>query len=79
MIVGGYPSQNYKRVLIFDSTDKSYTPGPDLLYTRFHAGCTVFNSAKHSNRPVVLAAGGSVSGTAEVFDYTNTNAWEESK
>ena len=42
------------------------------------AGMTLFNSPLHGDRPVVLVAGGGGQ-WAEVFDYTNANAWEESK
>ena len=42
------------------------------------AGMTLFNSPLHGDRPVVLVAGGGGQ-WAEVFDYTNSNAWEESK
>ena len=93
MILGGYPYQNelitdtekYRRVHIFDGSANSFTDGPFMLFDRSYAACTLFYSQKHGNRPVILAAGGagdSIIGdskTAEVFDYTVSNSWEESK
>ena len=78
MVLGGdrYTS---KRVSLFDPQTSTFTNGSDLLYEREYAGCTVFKSPLHDNRPVVLAAGGRNQATAEVLDYTKTNAWEESK
>ena len=77
MILGGYPSSNYKNVLIFNPKDNTFTTGPSLLYNRFEFGCVLFMSPMHNNRPVVLAAGGT--NTAEILDYTHANAWEQSK
>ena len=37
-------------------------------------GCAVFKSVLHENREVVLAVGGYGQATAEVYDYTQTNA-----
>lgn len=76
MILGGYPSSNYRNVLIFDPKDNSFTTGPSLRSNKIYGGCAQFLSAKHNNRPVVLAAGGNTR-RAEILDYTNANAWEE--
>ena len=76
MILGGSQSS----VLIFNPEDNTFTTGPSLLYQRYYAGCTLFMSPMHQNRPVVLAVGGHGQSNAEVLDYTITNAaWEESK
>jgi len=77
MILGGFSNSNLKSVVIFNPADESFTNGPTLLYKRYHAACTLFLSALHDNRPVVLVAGGSDQATAELFDYTNGDAWEE--
>ena len=56
IIIGG--NQSDKSMLIFSQDDNSFTPGPTLIYDRDYAACTLFTSAKHGNRPVVLSAGG---------------------
>jgi len=76
MILGG-TSGTPRYPLIFDPADNSFTNGPSLLYDRSYAGCSLFLSPLHDNRPVVLAAGGQEQATAEVLDYTNANSWEE--
>merc|ERR1711962_297818 len=84
MILGGYPPWNRKSVLIFNPEDNTFISGPSLLFHRANAGCTLFRSPLHENRPVVLVAGGThcdhecrSGNTAEVFDYTNSNEWEQ--
>merc|ERR1712087_631519 len=73
MILGGYD-----RVRIYNPEDRSFSGGPSLNSERIGFGCTLFNSALHGNRPVVLAVGGNTLNTAEVLDYTNgVNTWEE--
>ena len=76
MIIGGYPT--YHDVLVFDQSNNGFTTGPSTLEGR-HAACTLFNSPLHGNRPIVLAAGGDGLVTAEIYDYTITNEWQESK
>ena len=80
MIIGAATtsSLHHKNVSTFDSADNSFTPGPSLSYKRIHAACTIFKSNLHNGRPVVLAAGGSGTKTAEVYDYTNNNQWQTS-
>ena len=80
MILGTNWYKHRKRVSIFDPQSNTFMNGSDLLYDRKEAGCAVFVSPLHNNRPVVLSAGGQDQSTAEVLDYTKTNAsWEESK
>ena len=81
MLIGGHPlSSNGKNVLVFDPDNNSFTQGPSLLYKRYNHGCALFYSAKHGGRPVVLSAGGYGQSTAEILDYTMSNAeWERSK
>ena len=76
MIIGGYPTLD--DVLVFDQSNNIFTTGPSTLEKRYYHACTLFNSPLHGNRPIVLAAGGSGSGTAEIYDYTITNEWQES-
>ena len=79
MILGSYdPASLHKNVIIMDPATNSFSSGPSLNYVRRDAGCTLFNSALHNGRPVVLAAGGYTTDTAEVYDYTNANQWETS-
>ena len=76
LIIGAEnPSSLRKNVLFFDPVDDSFTPGPSLLFDSAHAACTLFYSPLHGNRPVVFVA----KQTAEIYDYTKTNAWEQSK
>ena len=80
MILGTEWYEHQKRVSIFDPQSNTFMNGSDLLYERQNAGCAVFFSPLHDNRPVVLSAGGAYHSTAEVLDYTKANAsWEESK
>lgn len=80
LILGANPNSPslYKNVIIFDPAQNTFTTGPSLSYNRDNAACTLFNSNLHDNRPVVLAAGGWGQATAEVYDYTNDNAWQTS-
>ena len=76
LIIGAEsPSSLSKNVLFFDPVDNSFTPGPSVLFDSAHAACTLFYSPLHGNRPVVFVA----KQTAEIYDYTKTNAWEQSK
>ena len=77
MIIGGYPTLH--DVLVFDQSNNIFTTGPSTLEKRYYHACTLFNSPLHGNRPIVLAAGGDGLVTAEIYDYTITNEWQESK
>ena len=50
-----------------------------MNHDRYNAACTLFNSPLHQNRPVILVSGGYDQTSAEVFDYTASDHWEESK
>ena len=79
MILGAWsPSSLRKNVIIMDPADNTYTTGPSMTYERMNAGCTIFNSPLHNDRPVVVIAGGNGQSTAEVYDYTNANQWQTS-
>ena len=79
MILGAdSPSSLRRNVIIMDPADNSFTTGPSLSYRRVYAACTLFNSPLHNGRPVVLAAGGLLQATAEVYDYTYANQWQTS-
>ena len=78
MLLGGYTKE--KSVITFDPDTETFnTSLPSLKFARSSFGCTVFNSAMHENREVVLAVGGFNQATAEVLDHTQPNAeWTES-
>ena len=79
MLLGGQDLES-KSVITFDHHTETFnTSLPPLKFDREHFGCAVFNSAMHENREVVLAVGGGIQATAEVWDYTQPNAeWTES-
>ena len=54
---------------------------PEMQFERRNPGCSLFRSAKHGGRNVVLAVAGDGLATSEIFDYTNNGAtkWEQSK
>ena len=72
-------------MLIFDASDNSFTNGPELPNEGglVKGACTIFNSAMHQNRPVVLAMGlayeDGIVTKAQLLDYTRGNTWEGSK
>merc|ERR1719270_2739098 len=78
MIIGTQdPSSLRRSVLIFDPENNAYSSGPSLINQRQWAACTIFYSPMHNNRPVIMAAGGRSQRTAEVFDYTKNDKWEQ--
>ena len=83
MILGGsiYPTGSVKNVIIYDPTSDTFSDAPSLLFERQHAGCALFYSPLHDNRPVVFAVGGfgEDAATTEILDYTHTNSWEQSE
>ena len=77
MIIGD--NVKSQKVLVYDPKTNVFSEGPTLLEKRRNAACTLFQSAKHDGRPVVLAAGGYDGRTAEILDYSKENAtWERS-
>ena len=78
--------KNTRSVWKFDSNNLNNPPFemPSMVYNRFGAACTVFNSSLHGGRPVLIVVGGefiwnSASKTAEILDYTVAGAsWQES-
>ena len=81
ILSGNYPISTVKNVIIYDPTSKTFSDAPSLLFERQNAGCALFYSPLHDNRPVVLAVGGSDqdAATTEILDYTHTNSWEQSE
>ena len=84
MIIGGIFNlfgSNGKEVLIYHSSNDSFTSGPPSLDGRVGHSCVLFRSPKHDDRLVVLVAG-SVNNfdediTSEVLDFTQPSAvWE---
>ena len=75
---GGTTDQ--KNTIIYDPISGNFSNVPSLLFDRKRSGCALLYSVKHDNRPIVMAAGGSNSYTAEVFDYSLAGTeWEQSK
>ena len=80
MIIGGGSPNNKKSVMMFDPDSKKFNESiyQDLIDEAWGAGCAVFNSPGHGNRPVVLSVGGKQN-DAEVYDYSKPNAvWTKS-
>jgi hypothetical protein len=74
MLLGG-PYPENKSVIRFDPATETFnTSMPSMRFDRYSFGCTVFNSAMHDNREVVLAVGGDGESSAEVLDHTQPNA-----
>jgi hypothetical protein len=69
-----------KTVTIFDRITETFTDGATMNYNRENAACTIFKSPNHGNRPVVFVGGGKQQNTAEILDYSQTDAtWEKGK
>jgi hypothetical protein len=69
-----------KTVTIFDRITESFTDGVKMNYNRENAACTIFKSPNHGNRPVVFVGGGKEQKTAEILDYSQSDAtWEKGK
>ena len=69
-----------KTVTIFDRLTETFTNGVKMNYNRENAACTIFKSPNHGNRPVVFVGGGKEQNTAEILDYSQSDAtWEEGK
>ena len=79
MIIGGSGPAGETSVIIFDPVTKRFTNGPSLKYNFYYGACILMNSALHGNRPVVLAGAGSNRKQNEVYDYTQSQSWEECK
>jgi hypothetical protein len=87
LIAGGYDDNDtaLSTTWIFNVTNESYIPGPDMFIKRVKFGCSVFYSPAHDLRPVVIVVGGMGEeyGYLEqnfIWDYTKSNTtWESSK
>ena len=86
MILGGFSisTSHENKVLIFNSTSKEFTDGPNMIYSRSDHACALFRNPL-DNKMSVLVAGGKWTSQVEVLDYeswvldsTNTN-WVRSK
>ena len=79
MILGA-DNGNRKAVMIFDRITEIFTNGDNMNNDRERAACTIFKSPKHGNRAVVFVGGGKEQNTAEILDYSQSDAtWEEGK
>ena len=67
-----------KNSIVYDPFTDVFSTTSPMLYDRKRAGCALFQSSLHGNRPVVLVVGGEHTNTAELFDYTSSSGWEES-
>ena len=71
---------NRKTVTIFDRMTNTFSSGVKMNYNRENAACTIFKSPNHGNRPVVFVGGGKEQKTAEILDYSQSDAtWEIGK
>ena len=86
MIMGAKYYRN--KTFLLNSTTKEFNLGEqfhDMLKAREFAGCALFNSPKHGDRPVVAIGGGEtpeapLKSTIEVLVYTiEGSTWELSK
>ena len=81
MILGGFsPSTSHEnKVWIFNSTDNSFTAGPNMIYSRSDHGCALFKNPLNGNWSV-LVVGGKFTSQVELLEYENeTNTWVKSK
>ena len=60
--------------IIYDTTTKTFSNGPNMITSRFYASCAVFRSAKHGGRPVLIVA--ATGKSTEIWDFDNSNSWE---
>ena len=65
---------------IFDRMTENFTDGDNMNNDRAFSACTIFKSPKHGNRPVVFIGGGKNQNTAEILDFSQSDAkWEIGK
>ena len=69
--------------LIFEPDKKQFTKVGDTICSHLDAGCTLYYSPIHKNRPTVFIGGSRdtlYGSCAEVLDYTLANpTWEKRK
>ena len=70
----GFSGISGASTIVYDTTTKTFTNGPDMIHSRHYASCAVFKSAKHGGRPVLLVA--ATGKSTEIWDFDNSNAWE---
>ena len=85
MILGGFSvsTSHENKVLIFNSTSKEFTDGPNMIYNRADHACALFRNPLNNNMSVLVAGGKSTS-QVEVLDYESwvldsTTTWIRSK
>ena len=76
MIIGGAYGGFNSDVIIYHGSSSTFTVAPDMLFENYGTACSLFYSKKHNSRPVVFVVYGK---NAQLFDYTVTDSWEESK
>ena len=79
---GGGFEKHANSTVFYDPITETFTPGQDMNYYRYSAGCALFESAYHGGRPVVIVVGGHSGGgiykplqKTEVLDYTISDTW----
>ena len=87
MIIGGYlasgSSGTTDTVLKYDSNNLNNDPiqMEPMLTIRSRHACTIFNSALHDGRPILIVASGigsSIDNTAEILDFLKEGtSWQE--
>ena len=65
------------KVWIFNHLTKEFIRKENMPYSMIFAGCSLFHSPKHENRPLVFIGG--TDAKAIVLDYTRSDKWEKRK
>ena len=84
-LLGGFDGNGLRKDVLQFLPEMGFTHSvvQPMKHLRFDFACGIFNSKLHSNRPIMVAAGGrSLHGmmTGEFWDFTNPDAtWQPSK
>ena len=68
-------------VRLFDANNNfKMTIGPSMNHVRDYHGCAIYHSSVHSDRPVIVTAGGGQEQSSEIWDFTVPGSqWHISK
>ena len=68
-------------VWLFDANNNfKMTIGPSMNHARDYHGCAIYHSSVHSDRPVIVTAGGGQEQSSEIWDFTVPGSqWHISK
>merc|ERR1712008_129272 len=80
-LLGGYDGNRDRKDVLKFLPEMGFTHSvvQPMKHARNRCACGIFNSKLHSNRPIMVAAGGGVYGmkTGEFWDFTNPDAtWQ---